>query len=97
MQPQLGLPDRIAGEEHQALVIHVGQLALVGQGGGETLAQQRVEGVQPPGAFHQAGQPGTFQRLERLAGEGGRCGTAASRLVGAVIPPPLSGVDGPVG
>ena len=70
MKPQLGLPDRGADQEHHVLVIDVGQLALASQDGGETLAQNRVEGSQPSGAFDHVGQPGTLQRIERATGKG---------------------------
>lgn len=72
MQPQLGLPGRTADEEDQVLVIHVGQPALAGQGGGETLAKHGVEGGQPTGALDHAGKPGSGQRVQRSRGQAAR-------------------------
>ena len=67
-QPQLVFPDRGVDQKHESVVIHVGQSALSGQGGGQILAQQLIEPTQSLGALDQRTKSRRRGRLQGLRG-----------------------------
>lgn len=67
-QPQLVLPDRGVDQKHESVVIHVGQSAILGERGGQILAQHLIQSTQGLGTLDQWTKSRRRGRLQGLRG-----------------------------